>query len=137
MRFGLVVSVFCITGCSISDVIRLVITEDRLELSEEDKAELERLKVEAARIQLKNIKSALQLVSLKNRGAYPTTADGLESITEYLPGNTVPFDPWGNDYRYTAPATQSTAKFDLISLGSDGKEGGTGSAADLSVWAIE
>ena len=122
-----------VTGCSLTD-LREAVTEDMLELSEEDKAELERLKVESAKVQMQNIKSALQLVALKNRGKYPSTTDGLESVTQYLANQTVPVDPWGNDYLYLSPATASTAKFDLISWGSDGKEGGTGSAADLSVW---
>ena len=39
-------------------------------------------------------------------------------------------DAWGNDYRYAVPG-QGKA-FDLVSLGSDGKEGGEGEARDVS-----
>ncbi len=46
----------------------------------------------------------------------------------YLKGKAVPKDPWGNDFRYTAQGR----KFELISLGADGKEGGAGLDADLS-----
>ena len=40
-------------------------------------------------------------------------------------------DKWGNDYRYTLPGTNGR-KFDLVSLGADGKEGGEGEDRDLS-----
>ena len=39
-------------------------------------------------------------------------------------------DPWGNDYRYTAPGQGKP--FDLVSLGADGKEGGEGDNRDVS-----
>jgi general secretion pathway protein G len=47
----------------------------------------------------------------------------------YLKGGQVPADPWKNDYVYRAPG--DNAPFEIISLGSDGREGGSGSAADL------
>ena len=37
-------------------------------------------------------------------------------------------DPWGNDYTYKV----SGRRFEIISLGADGKEGGTGVDTDLS-----
>jgi general secretion pathway protein G len=39
-------------------------------------------------------------------------------------------DSWGNDYRYTVPGQGKP--YDLVSLGSDGKEGGDGEARDVS-----
>ena len=47
----------------------------------------------------------------------------------YLKGGVVPTDPWKHDYVYRSPA--EGAPFEIMSLGSDGREGGTGSAADL------
>ena len=46
----------------------------------------------------------------------------------YLKGSAVPKDPWGNDYIYKVDGSN----FEIICLGSDGKEGGTGTAADIS-----
>ena len=46
----------------------------------------------------------------------------------YLKGKAVPKDPWGNDFVYKT----SGRRFEIISLGADGKEGGTGPDADLS-----
>ena len=38
-------------------------------------------------------------------------------------------DPWGHPFVYRAPGQDSD--YDLVSLGGDGKEGGTGDDADL------
>ena len=46
----------------------------------------------------------------------------------YLKGKTVPKDPWGRDYVYKVQGSS----FEIISLGADGKEGGTGVDADIS-----
>lgn len=48
----------------------------------------------------------------------------------YLRGSNVPNDPWGTPYIYRVPGEHGP--YDLISLGSDRQEGGTGSAADIS-----
>jgi general secretion pathway protein G len=41
----------------------------------------------------------------------------------------VPSDPWGHGYVYRSPGER--APFEIISLGSDGQEGGSGTAADI------
>ena len=46
----------------------------------------------------------------------------------YLKGKEVPKDPWGNEWRFTS----SGRRFEIVSLGADGKEGGQGLDADLS-----
>ncbi|HLY08745.1 MAG TPA: type II secretion system major pseudopilin GspG [Planctomycetota bacterium] len=46
----------------------------------------------------------------------------------YLKGKSVPKDPWGNDYVYK----MNGRRFEILSLGADGKEGGTGVDSDLS-----
>jgi general secretion pathway protein G len=43
----------------------------------------------------------------------------------------VPLDPWGNPYVYRSPGER--ANYDIISLGSDGRDGGNGNAADIKV----
>ncbi len=46
----------------------------------------------------------------------------------YLKGSSVPKDPWGNEYVYKI----NGRRFEILSLGADGKEGGTGVDTDLS-----
>ncbi|HRQ66732.1 MAG TPA: type II secretion system major pseudopilin GspG [Xanthomonadaceae bacterium] len=41
-------------------------------------------------------------------------------------------DPWKNDFVYRFPGEHGN--FDLISLGSDGRQGGDGHAADIGNW---
>ena len=45
-------------------------------------------------------------------------------------GEDVPRDSWNNEFRYTAPGPAGK-DFELISLGADGSEGGTGNNADI------
>src|SRR5438128_949169 len=95
-------------------------------------------KVEAAKIQMQSFASALDLFNL-DAGRYPSTAEGLTALVRrtpgvaawngpYLKGGNVPNDPWNNPYIYHAPAEHGA--YDIISLGSDGQEGGSGVAAD-------
>ena len=44
-------------------------------------------------------------------------------------GTAVPADPWNNPFAYRAPG--QGRPFDLISLGRDGREGGTGEDEDI------
>jgi general secretion pathway protein G len=41
-------------------------------------------------------------------------------------------DPWGNSFVYRFPG--ENGPFDLVSLGSDGRPGGDGNAADIGNW---
>lgn len=98
-------------------------------------------KVKAAKIQMQSFASALDLFHL-DAGRYPTTSEGLAALVRrtagvagwngpYLKGGNVPNDPWNNPYIYRAPGEHSA--FDIVSLGSDGQEGGSGTAADISL----
>jgi general secretion pathway protein G len=98
-------------------------------------------KVKAAKIQMQSFASALDLYSL-DAGRYPSTAEGLEALVRrtpgvaawngpYLKGDNVPNDPWNHPYIYRAPSEHGA--YDIVSLGSDGQEGGTGVAADISL----
>jgi general secretion pathway protein G len=51
----------------------------------------------------------------------------------YLKGKSVPKDPWANDYIYSV----SGRRFEIVSLGADGKEGGSGVDMDLSNEGVE
>jgi general secretion pathway protein G len=42
----------------------------------------------------------------------------------------VPLDPWGNPYQYKYPGERGDV--DLLSLGRDGRAGGSGEDADLT-----
>ena len=96
-------------------------------------------KVKAAQIQIESFSSALDLFYL-DAGRYPSTAEGLTALVRrpggttswngpYLKNGQVPNDPWGHPYIYRAPGERGA--YDIISYGSDGQEGGTGTAADI------
>jgi general secretion pathway protein G len=96
-------------------------------------------KAKAAKIQIESFSSALDLYYL-DLGRYPSTNEGLTALTRsnnlpgwngpYLRGGVVPNDPWGHTYVYRSPGER--APYDIVSLGSDGQEGGNGTAADIA-----
>jgi general secretion pathway protein G len=81
-------------------------------------------KVKAAKIQIQSFASALDLFYL-DTGRGVTAWNG-----PYLRGGNVPNDPWGTPYLYRSPGERNP--YEIISYGSDGQEGGTGIAADIS-----
>lgn len=103
-------------------------------------------KVAVAKTQLRNMVSALDLYRLDN-GHYPSTAQGLQALVSRPSGypearnwkqggylSSLPQDPWQSEYLYISPGSQG--EYDLLSLGSDGREGGDGDAADISSRAL-
>jgi general secretion pathway protein G len=97
-------------------------------------------KIKTAKIQIQSFASALDLYYL-DTGRYPTSNDGLAALVRrpgnaaewngpYLKGGVVPNDPWGHAYVYRSPVER--APYEILSYGSDGLEGGTGTAADIS-----
>jgi len=97
-------------------------------------------KVKAAKIQMQSFSSALDLLYL-DTGRYPSSAEGLTTLVKptsamrgwngpYLKGGNVPNDPWGKPYVYRSPGERS--KYEIMSYGADGQEGGTGTAADIT-----
>ena len=100
-------------------------------------------KAKAAKIQIESFSSTLDLFYL-DTGRYPSTAEGLAALVQrpggvqswngpYLKGEVVPNDPWGHTYVYRMPGEHGA--YDIVSYGSDGQEGGTGTAADVTSWA--
>src|ERR1700733_8620699 len=98
-------------------------------------------KVKTARIQLQSFASALDLFYL-DAGRFPSTSEGLTALIRqtpgvsawngpYLKGGNVPNDPWNNGYVYRSPGERGP--YDIMSYGSDGQEGGSGVAADISL----
>lgn len=106
-------------------------------------AQLDRSKVTAAKVQIRSLTSSLETMRL-DLGRYPSETEGLAMLVEAPPSTTedaalwqgpyletdLPADPWGRPYIYRAPATLEGRPL-IISLGSDGAEGGNGNAADL------
>lgn len=98
-------------------------------------------RVKAAKIQLQSFSSALDLFYL-DAGRFPSTAEGLVALVQptpgvdgwngpYLKGGAVPNDPWNKPYVYRSPGERGP--YDIMSYGSDGQEGGTGTASDISL----
>jgi general secretion pathway protein G len=99
-------------------------------------------RVKAATIQMQSLAGALDLYYL-DLGRYPTSAQSLTALIQkpsgaaawngpYLKGGAVPNDPWGNAYIYRSPSEHGS--YEIMSLGSDGQAGGTGTAADIKSW---
>ncbi len=102
-------------------------------------AQLDRSKVTAARVQVRSLASSLETMRI-DIGRYPTAQEGLALLVN-APANDeswagpyldapAPEDPWGGAYVYSPPR-EDFARPRIASLGADGKEGGTGLAADI------
>ena len=100
-----------------------------------------------ARMQIASLESALKLFKLDN-GFYPDTEQGLEALVikpgagrvplrwregGYLEKGRVPKDPWGEEFIYLSPGIHNR-EFDIMSLGGDSEEGGTGPDGDITNW---
>ena len=98
-------------------------------------------RVKTAKLQIESFGSSLDLFYL-DTGRYPTTSEGLTALVQrpptgtevwngpYIKGGKLPSDPWGHPYQYRSPV--ENAPYEIVSYGSDGREGGTGTAADIS-----
>jgi len=82
---------------------------------------------------LQNIMTQLQLYEARNMRP-PSTEQGMKALvekptTEPLPERwtalmeTVPKDPWGQEYKYRYPATKSKKSYDVWTIGKDGADG--------------
>jgi len=98
-------------------------------------------RIKAARLQIEALSNALDLYYL-DTGRYPASNEGLSALVKrpgnvntwngpYIKGDIVPLDPWGNPYVYRSPGDR--APYEIVSLGSDGRDGGSGNAADIRV----
>jgi len=106
---------------------------------------LSEARVKTARIQLRQLKNAVQLYQAE-QGRLPTQEQGLEALVRksdlppvpanypadgYLDGRRVPADPWGRDYIYVVPGADGLP-FEILTYGRDGEPGGDGDATDIS-----
>jgi general secretion pathway protein G len=63
---------------------------------------------------------------------YPSSLSALtEGNNPYL--QTLPKDPWGRDYQYSASSSRRGLRFEVYSLGEDGTQSGD----DIGNWAAE
>ncbi len=87
----------------------------------------EQAKVDGTKIQMHNIKQALDTYKIKY-GSYPSTEEGLEALVskEIMPE--LPKDMWEREFQYIRHNSRSYA---LKSFGGDGQAGGEGVDADL------
>lgn len=95
----------------------------------------------AAKAQIVAFEKALDQYRL-DTGRYPPTEAGLTVLVN-KPANdpkwggpylkkAVPADPWGRPYIYKSPGEHG--EYDLLSLGKDGRPGGSGDDADITSW---
>jgi general secretion pathway protein G len=90
-----------------------------------------------AKMEIAKIAEALDMYYDNELKGYPPTGDGLAVLSKptdkfpdaYLKGKLT--DPWGNAYDYIVPGP-GREPFEILCYGSDGKEGGTGGAKDIS-----
>lgn len=79
------------------------------------------------------ISQAVTNYAIENAGKYPDSLEALitpdESGHKFLDRNSVPKDPWKNEYIYEPP--QSGQGFKVICYGRDGQPGGEGEDADI------
>lgn len=106
-------------------------------------------KIADAKVQIRNIETALKLYKLDN-SLFPATEQGLQALVAkptigtipknykaegYLENKQLPKDPWGNDYIYLSPGEHGD--YDLCSYGADGAKGGEGKTADICSWNMQ
>lgn len=80
------------------------------------------------------IAGAVEGYALENNGRFPETIEELVTPDEngftFLDRETVPLDPWGNEYAYEPPSGGSM-KFRVLTYGEDGVPGGEGKDRDI------
>jgi general secretion pathway protein G len=103
---------------------------------------LHRAKIQAARMEIKNIETGLDLYKI-DIGRYPSQEEGLAALVKqpadadlwkgpYFDMKTTFNDPWGTPYVYRIPGEHG--EYDLLSFGPTKAEGGTGDDAEITSW---
>jgi len=106
--------------------------------------EIDRARVRKAEQQIEQFKLAI-VAYYTHVGQYPPNDMGLRALLErpsdeklakawdgpYLETETIPLDPWRNDYVYQT-SDNELVPYVIISYGKDGVEGGEGVNADIS-----
>jgi general secretion pathway protein G len=103
---------------------------------------LGRAKVDAAKIEIQNLGSALDLYQL-DISRYPLQQEGLQALIEAPPGvdrwngpylkqRKMPVDPWGHPYVYRFPGAHGD--YDLYSVGPDAPTGTASDTPAIANW---
>ena len=87
---------------------------------------MERGRIQTAKTQMANLQQACETYRLE-KGRLP---ESLDEVKENLQQETVPKDPWGNEYRYVK---LSKKKYDIICYGEGGEEGGEETTAEKDI----
>jgi len=96
-------------------------------------------RVRSTKLQIDSLTAALDLFYL-DAGRYPSQSEGLAVLIKrppsvdnwngpYLKQSALPVDPWGHPYEYRVPG--QAGPYAIVSLGSDGREGGSDDAGDI------
>ena len=95
----------------------------------------------AALAQLQSFMTALDSYFI-DTSKFPTTQQGLHALRKKPEGSAkwkgpylkkeIPKDPWGNAYVYRAPGRNGG--YEIISYGTDGREGGEDENKDINSW---
>jgi len=87
-----------------------------------------------AKADITAIASAVDQYAIENNGRYPESIEALVTLDEngfsFLSQETVPKDPWGNEYVYEPPPPGSHG-YRVLTYGSDGVPGGEADAQDM------
>ncbi len=83
-----------------------------------------------ARADIATLEQAIDMYRLDHL-RYPTEQEGLQALVAGNYIRRLPADPWRNPYAYRAPGVDGR-EFQIISLGADGREGGSGEDEDIS-----
>lgn len=106
--------------------------------------QMDRAKVDVATLQLRQVQNALTLFELDTH-RHPTAGEGLGVLIAapeelegwrgpYLKNASLVEDPWGQTIGYESSENDL---YTLTSLGADGRKGGEGAAADISLGASQ
>jgi len=102
---------------------------------------LDDAKARTARLQMTSLQTSIDLFRL-DVGRLPTAEEGLNALVQapageagwlgpYLARDGVPNDPWGRAYVYETDAAGTLYR--IVSYGADGRPGGAGAGADISM----
>lgn len=101
--------------------------------------QLDNSEQKTAKAQIESIGRALDAYRI-DTGNYPSQSVGLAALQNNLENNPkwngpyvqkdIPHDPWGKPYQYSLEPSEEF--FQIVSFGKDGKQGGDGSASDIT-----
>ncbi|BBI99701.1 type II secretion system protein GspG [Ferrigenium kumadai] len=104
-------------------------------------AQIGKSEIKVTQAQISALDKALEQYRL-DTGHYPSTEQGLKALMTRPTGEQrwdgpymkkeIPLDPWNFPYLFRSPGEHGD--YDLMSLGKDGRPGGSGEAADITNW---